>query len=223
MNTSALPASSVVPVLPLKNSVLFPEMMMPLAIGRAMSVAAVEEASSGEDKMLVIVSQKNPAVEEPTYEDLFHIGTLAVIKKMEQGPLGLQVIVQGLTRVMLEQDESGPDSRFLKAAVREMPPPDDAGTEVDALHRIILEQVDKIISMTEPQAQAGMSRIFAQFKDPLETGLSSGIPVANRPGEGASDPVSHNAGRRPATDGGIYHARGQCPGVATEDCIAGPE
>ena len=179
MNASSPPASGVFPVLPLKNSALFPEMMMPLAVGRAMSVAAVEEASNGEDKMLVIVSQKNPAVEEPTYEDLFTIGTLAVIKKMEQGPLGLQVIVQGLTRVMLEQDESGPEPPFLKARVQPMALPDDEGTEVDALHRIILEQVEKIVSMTEPQAQAGMSRVFAQLKDPLKQVylLASLLPI----------------------------------------------
>ena len=131
MNASSLPASGVFPVLPLKNSALFPEMMMPLAVGRAMSVAAVEEASNGEDKMLVIVSQKSPAVEQPTYEDLFTIGTLAVIKKMEHGPLGLQVIVQGLTRVMLEQDESGPEPPFLKARVQPMALPVDGGTEVE--------------------------------------------------------------------------------------------
>ncbi len=78
------------PVLPLKNSVLFPEMMMPLVAGRPISIAAVEEASSSEDKSLVVVSQKDLSVEEPTLDDLFPVGTLAVIKKLDRSQAGVQ-------------------------------------------------------------------------------------------------------------------------------------
>ena len=70
------------PVLPLKNTVLFPHQMLPLVVGRTSSMAAVEAALSTEDKTLVVVSQQNDELEEPRFQDLSAVGTLAVIKKM---------------------------------------------------------------------------------------------------------------------------------------------
>src|SRR5687768_1781351 len=87
------------PALPLKSSVLFPRLLMPLAVGRPASVAAVEAALASEDKMLAVFAQKDPVVEEPTAQDLHRIGTLAVIKKMERAGEMVQIIVQGTQRV----------------------------------------------------------------------------------------------------------------------------
>lgn len=159
--------TEIFPVLPLKNSVLFPELMMPLAIGRASSLAAVEEASSSEDKRLVVASQKSDSVEDPKLEDLFQVGTLAVIKKMSRGDGAIQAIVQGQERVLLDRNESSDESPFLKVRVVRLPQPADQSTEIEALHRTVLDQAGRIVALIEPQAQAGMSQIFAQFKDPL--------------------------------------------------------
>ncbi len=166
MNEST-PASRY-PVLPLKNSVLFPEMMMPLVAGRAISIAAVEEASNSEDKTLVVASQKDMNVEEPTLDDLFPVGTLAVIKKLDQSPAGVQLIVQGQERVKLVPAEPKTDQPFLTVHVEPLPVPEDQGTEVEALHRTITEQANKILGMIEPRAQAGLSEVFSQVTDPLK-------------------------------------------------------
>ena len=69
------------PLLPLKNSVLFPGLLMPLAVGRKASVAAVEAALATEDKEVIVVAQKDPTIETPGADDLYTVGTRAVIRK----------------------------------------------------------------------------------------------------------------------------------------------
>ena len=70
------------PVLPLKNTVLFPHLFMPLSVGRPVSMAAVEAVLATEDKTLLAVARKNAEVEQPTADDLYTVGTRAVVKKM---------------------------------------------------------------------------------------------------------------------------------------------
>ncbi|GIW55977.1 MAG: Lon protease [Nitrospiraceae bacterium] len=124
------------PVLPIKRTVLFPGVMMPLTVGRARSVAAVEAAMRTEEKTLLIVAQRDPRTEEPGLDDLYTIGTKAVIKQVGRAPEGvLHVLVQGLDRVvLLKLEQTDP---FMLARVRHLPVPDDSSTEVEALHRAI--------------------------------------------------------------------------------------
>ena len=70
------------PVLPLKNSVLFPHLFMPLSAGRPASLAAVEASLATEEKTFLAVALKNAEAELPTADDLYTVGTRAVIKKM---------------------------------------------------------------------------------------------------------------------------------------------
>ena len=72
---------STLPLLPLKNSVLFPGLLMPLSVGRPGSIAAVENALGTEEKEIVVVTQRDPNVDAPTANDLYTIGTRAVIRK----------------------------------------------------------------------------------------------------------------------------------------------
>ena len=72
-------SSGSLPVLPLKNSVLFPHLFMPLSFGRPSSIAAVEAVLATEDKTFLAVALKNPEVEQPTAGDLYAVGTRAVI------------------------------------------------------------------------------------------------------------------------------------------------
>ncbi len=155
------------PVLPLRNSVLFPEMMMPLIAARPMSMAAVEEASNSEDKTLIVASQSRMTDEEPTTSDLFPIATLAVIKKLDRTEAGVQVIVQGHERVRLVLEEVPADQPYLSAGIEPLPMPEEGGAEIEALHRSILEQTGKILNLIEPRAQAGLSEMFSQMTDPL--------------------------------------------------------
>src|SRR5438105_11703291 len=90
------------PLLPLKNTVLFPYLLMPLSVGRASSVAAVEAALATEEKQIVVFAQRDASVDAPKQEDLYSIGTKAIIRKMSRPNEGsVELLVLGMERVAL--------------------------------------------------------------------------------------------------------------------------
>src|SRR6202140_5591423 len=94
------------PMLALKNSVLFPGLLMPLGVGRKASVAAVESALATEDKEVIVVAQKDPTVETPSGGDLYTSGPRAVIRKSGRTrPDHLYLFVQGIERVVIVKVE----------------------------------------------------------------------------------------------------------------------
>jgi ATP-dependent Lon protease len=108
----------VIPVLPLQNTTLFPETMVPLSVGRPGSMAAVEAALTSEEKLLACISVKPDRVSEGDAkpEDLFAVGTLVMIKRMERVDDTLHLIVQGSERIgVLGWEQTEP---FMKARVR---------------------------------------------------------------------------------------------------------
>ncbi len=153
------------PVLPLKNSVLFPHQMIPLAIGRQASVTAVEAALATEDKVIAIVSQRDEAVEDPTFEQLFPIGTLAVIKKMTRAEEGIQLIVQGLDRLLLLQGI--PREGYLEAELELVPRPTDWNPEIEALHREVLAQSRSVLEHINPNALPAMTAMVDRVSSPI--------------------------------------------------------
>src|SRR5215510_3987714 len=91
------------PILPLRDTVLFPNSFMPLAVAREASVRLIDEASGG-GKLIGVFTQREASVEEPLQEDLYPIGTVTAIHKMFKLPDGsLRLIVQGLSRVQLDR------------------------------------------------------------------------------------------------------------------------
>jgi ATP-dependent Lon protease len=156
----------VLPVLPLKNSVLFPHLLLPLSVGRPASVAAVDAALATEEKEILIVAQRDATVETPGINDLFHIGTRAVIKKMTRtSESTMEVIVIGLERVMiLRLEETEP---YLKARIQPAPVPDEMTPEIEALRQEVMELAGKVIAMSHPQAPQELARLLAATEDPL--------------------------------------------------------
>src|SRR5439155_2311611 len=111
----------VIPVLPLQNTTLFPETMVPLSVGRPGSMAAVEAALSSEEKLIACLSVKPERMSEGDAkpDDLYETGTLVQIKRMERVEDTLHLIVQGIDRVQLmawEQSEP-----HLRGRVRVLP------------------------------------------------------------------------------------------------------
>src|SRR6266478_2154723 len=111
----------VIPVLPLQNTTLFPETMVPLSVGRPGSMAAVEAALGGEEKLLACISVRPERVSDGDAkpEDLYEVGTLVQIKRMERVEDTLHLIVQGIDRIQVmawEQTEP-----HLRARVRVLP------------------------------------------------------------------------------------------------------
>ncbi len=158
--------NTTLPVLPLKNSVLYPRMVLPLAAGRPGSVAAVEAALASEEKTVVVVAQRDASVEEPAREDLYGIGTVAVIKRTDRpnegGPVHL--LVQGLSRVWIgELEQTKP---YLTAHVRGLPDPEDKGTDVEATYRSVVELAEKLRDLLAPQVEFDLRRMLGQLEDP---------------------------------------------------------
>ena len=143
MTDSNGPILTNLPILPLKRTVLFPGTMMPLTVGRDRSIAAVEAALKTEEKTLLVVAQRDAQIDQPTLEDLYTIGTKAVIKQTARSPEGhYNILIQGLERfVLLKLDQVDP---YLQARVKQLPAPSERSTEVEALHRAILDIITEL-------------------------------------------------------------------------------
>ncbi len=140
---------STLPVLPLKDTVVFPKIVVPLAVGRAQSMAAVEAAMQ-ESREFIAVAQKDPSQATPALHDLHPVGTVVKINRVEKRDGGAQVIVQGDRRVRLGDPAAGDD--HLRCAFAPMidltlaeSGPDH--TEVEALIRVNQELAQRIASL----------------------------------------------------------------------------
>ncbi len=156
----------ILPVLPLKNTILFPGLLLPLSVGRESSLAAVEAALKTEEKEVILVAQRDPHVESPQQDDLYTIGTKAVIRKSSrQSEEMMEILVLGTERVVIVKIDS--EEGYLNARFRELPLPEDAGSEVEALRGALLELASKSVALAQPQSAAELTRMLAGSDDPL--------------------------------------------------------
>jgi ATP-dependent Lon protease len=163
----APPATGILlPVLPLKSTVLFPSLFLPLAVGRPNSVAAVDAALASEDKTLILVAQRNEADEPAVPDELYTVGTRAVIKRLNRGEEALELLVQGLDRVRVAAfDQVEP---YLRARAEIIPLPEDIGPEVEALQRAVLELSARAVELAQPpQGPSNVQQMLAGTSDPL--------------------------------------------------------
>lgn len=126
---------SELPVLPLRDIVIYPFMIVPLFVARDKSIAAVNEALS-QNRMIFLVSQKDVDKEDPTKDDLFTVGTVAVIMRMLKLPDGrIRILIQGLSRAKLETVKT--DGEFVKATLTPIAEPivESDSLQVEALVR----------------------------------------------------------------------------------------
>ncbi len=156
----------VLPALPLKNTILFPGLLLPLSVGRESSLKAVEAALKTEEKEIILVAQRDPQVESPGQDDLYTIGTKAVIRKSSRPTDALmEILVLGVERVVIAKVE--PNFPYLAAKFRTFPLPQDGGSEVEALSGALLEMAAKAITLAQPQSAAELTRMLAGHEDPL--------------------------------------------------------
>ncbi len=156
----------VLPVLPLKNTVLFPFLMLPLSVGRASSLAAVEAALASEEKEIALFVQRDSSVENPTQEDLHPVGVKATIRKMSRPSAeSMEILVLGIERIaLLKLDDSEP---FLRARISPLPLPEDNATEVEALHGALVELAGRAVALAQPNSSHDLLRTFETNEDPL--------------------------------------------------------
>ena len=144
--THAIPPE--LPVLPLRDTVLFPNSFMPLAVARESSVRLIDEAIAN-GKLIGVFTQRDPAMDEPLQADLYPVGTATHIHKMFRLPDGsLRLIVQGLSRIRL--DEITTIKPYLRAKVTAVADEqrDDDRLEIDALMRNIKSSFQKVVSLS---------------------------------------------------------------------------
>src|SRR2546428_5304023 len=98
----AAPEASLrrIPLVPLRDDVVFPKLIVPLSVGRRTSIAAIT-AAMDKDKQVLLVAQKDPQVDDTVEQDLYAIGTIAEINGMRQTPAGVQMLVAGAQRARI--------------------------------------------------------------------------------------------------------------------------
>jgi len=146
--------------------VLFPYLLMPLSAGRPASVAAVEAALATESKEVLVFTQRDPDLDSPTKDDLYAIGTRAVIRKMNRSGEGhLELMVLGMERVtLLKLDNSEP---FLKGRATPLALPQDKGPEIEALQSALIELAGEALTLAQPGAPQELRGLIASNDDPL--------------------------------------------------------
>lgn len=138
------------PLLPIRDVVVFPYMIIPLFVGRELSIRAVEEALS-KDRIIMLSAQKDATEEEPEPDRIHAIGTASLVMRMLKLPDGrIKILVQGLSRAEIVDYEM--KKPFFKVKVRkiEEQPITSMTLEIEALVRNVKEQVEKIISLGKP-------------------------------------------------------------------------
>ena len=135
------------PILPVRDIVVFPYMILPLFVGRDVSIKAIDKALSS-NRLILLVTQKEMDTENPTTNDLHRIGTVGVIMRMLKLPDGrVKILVQGLSKArILKIDESGD---HFKAEIEKLDDkkPEEMTIEIEALIRNVKEQLDKAVSL----------------------------------------------------------------------------
>jgi ATP-dependent Lon protease len=156
-----LPAT--LPVLPLKETVVFPESMTPLAIGQERSIQLIDDVVGG-DRLLALVTVRNEEADVPTWDDLYEGGTAAVVHKRIRVPDGtMRILVQGLRRVRLERRVL--DDPYLVGELVEVPDRLEETKEVEALTRNVQTLFGQIVALA-PYLPEELQIAAANVDDP---------------------------------------------------------
>jgi ATP-dependent Lon protease len=161
---SQLPEMLDVPILAIRNNVIFPVLAFPINVGRPKSVRAVEEALATESKMLGIVAQHDPRTEDPEPGELYQVGTVVKILKMVKVPGNkLNVIIQGISRV--EVDGWVHTDDYLRARLKTCIPKELSSSDTNELMGNLRELAQKIIDLS-PQIPAEASFLVRSIDEP---------------------------------------------------------
>jgi ATP-dependent Lon protease len=135
------------PLLPVRDIVIFSHMFLPLYVGREPSISAVEEAMA-KDRLIMLVTQKDPNVDSPSPDEIYRMGTVAMIMKKFKLPDGrVKILVQGLIKAKILDYLQEKPSFTVKIEKAQDPADCEVTTEIEALMRNVKEQCEKILSL----------------------------------------------------------------------------
>ena len=146
-----LPATPIdLPLLPLRDVVVFPHMVIPLFVGRAKSIKALELAMDA-DRRIMLVAQKTAAKDEPSVEDMFEVGCVSTILQMLKLPDGtVKVLVEGQQRAKVDAINDAETHFLATVTPMETPAADDPhSSEIEALRRAVMQQFDQYVKLNK--------------------------------------------------------------------------
>ncbi len=163
-----------IPLLPIRDIVVFPYMVLPLFVGREMSIKAIEVALEG-NRMIFLASQKDINVENPSPSDLYSMGTVGVIMRMLKLPDGrIKILVQGVSRAKTAKFVQ--KEPFYLVEIKNFPDAATAVTlEIEALMRNVKEQIEKLVSF----GKVILPDIMAVIENVDDPGKLADLAVAN--------------------------------------------
>jgi ATP-dependent Lon protease len=149
------------PLIPLKGVIVYPGMRMHLDVGREKSIRALEKAIV-EDSMILLCSQTEVNIDDPSADDIYRIGTIAKVRKVENHPNGttIRILVQGIIRA--EAVVYLANGTYYEVDVREIPEEESADPEIDLLMRTVFSRFEHYVSVTKkvtPEKLAAISDI----------------------------------------------------------------
>jgi ATP-dependent Lon protease len=157
------PEARKLPLLPLRDIIVFPHMVVPLFVGRPKSIAALEDAMAN-DKSILLVAQKKPKTNEPAAEDIFDVGTVGTIIQLLRLPDGtVKVLVEGKCRARVLKFEDG--ERFVQVEIDEVSEASEKTVEVEALVRSVHSTFEAYVKLNKRIPQE-MLQSVAAIEDP---------------------------------------------------------
>jgi len=158
---------SELPILPLRGVVVYPQTAVPLTIGQARSIRLVDDVMAGEDRLIGLVASKDPDLDAPDPEDLYSVGTVAIVHRLFRAPDGtIRLLVQGIARFHLK--EFVHLEPYLKANIELFPEVMEDDLEVEALARNARDQFEHIAEMI-PSIPRELVASVVGLEDPLQT------------------------------------------------------
>ncbi len=156
----------VLPILPLRGVVVYPQTAVPLTVGQPRSIRLVDDVVGG-DKLVGLVASINPELESPGPNDLYRVGTVAIVHRLLRAPDGtIRLLVQGMDRFRL--GEFVAEEPYLKAHIELVPEVVEEGLEIDALARNARDQFQQITQMI-PSFPEELAGSITSVEDPLQT------------------------------------------------------
>ncbi|MEH8047228.1 endopeptidase La [Gallibacterium anatis] len=176
MMSKELPTKQI-PVLPLRDVVVFPHIVMPLYVGRTKSIRSLDEAmDSGKD--ILLVTQKEANLEEPTEKDIYQVGTVATIIQLLKLPDGtVKVLVEGKSRAKVLSFES---DEYYSAEISEITEIVDNDVELDVIQTTVLTELDKFAHQQHNKVKPEVLTALKDIHDPkkLVDTLAGNMPLA---------------------------------------------
>lgn len=164
------------PVLPLRDIVVYPKMVVPLFVGREKSIRALQ-AGVDSDKNIILATQKDPGIEDPMEDDIYHVGTIGTVLQLLRLPDGtVKVLIEGLERVRI--DSFVENEEFLEANATLLPEVDKSSdVELEALVRAVLSQFEEYVKLSKkipPEVLVAVDQIddYSKLADTIASHLT---------------------------------------------------